>query len=134
MCVRACDTVQRLGCMTHHDGDALLCTARELSANWLNRRGTRRVPTSAYVSCNPSPRVRSGSSPAPWALMKERANRPAASTTVLRGLAGPAPRLRRRPRPHTTDWRACAEETRKAGDDAEGCYGWHQCNLAKAER
>ncbi len=57
MCVRACVAVPLLGRMTHHDGDARHCKA-SLSANWLNRRGTRRVLTSAYVSCNPSLRVR----------------------------------------------------------------------------
>jgi hypothetical protein len=57
MCVRACDAVPLLGRMAHHDGDARHCKA-SLSAHWLNRRGSRRVLTSAYVSCNPSPRVR----------------------------------------------------------------------------
>ncbi len=40
-CVRACVAVPLLGSMAHHDRDALLCTARELSANWLHRRGPR---------------------------------------------------------------------------------------------
>ena len=35
---------------------------------------------------------------------------------------------------YKAEWRACAEETREADTDAEGCCGLHQLNLAKAER